>query len=200
MEKPVTVHAVGYHASSLLRQTVNGEEIVVVTIRPDAGSWRPHNVGFSRSEAERLLIDLQRLLTVGMVSVLTLLAGCSVRVETRDDIRVPTAVDHSRTVAVEIELAADTESETSEKPRLNEAVVVEPAAVTVVNVSGGIHVSEHYHTHVHFHEHPERIYPGQRPASTASPQQADPRCEQLRAEHEARVGAWQAMIKRTSEK
>ena len=60
MEDRHLVHLVEYLNSSLGHTEENGE-IAIITIRPDRGSFRPHNVALPIAQAKRLLTDLQRL-------------------------------------------------------------------------------------------------------------------------------------------
>jgi len=81
----IKVHEVQYLSCSTGK--VDGEPAVVITIRPDEGSFRPHNIAIPRPAAERLLEDLQRLLAV--VPLLLLLTGCSGRVDVTTENRTP---------------------------------------------------------------------------------------------------------------
>ena len=67
---------------------VGDEPVVVISIRPDEGSFRPHNIGLHRSQAERLLEDLKRLLAVAPL-LLLLMTGCSGRVDVTTENRTP---------------------------------------------------------------------------------------------------------------
>lgn len=60
----VKVHEVEYLATGAgtTGDPPNEHRIVVITIRPDEGSFRPHNLGIDRSSAKRLLANLQNLL------------------------------------------------------------------------------------------------------------------------------------------
>ena len=59
--------------------------VVILTIRPEPGSWRPHNLGLTIAQAERFRDDLDSLLstpaTFLLVAVLALATGCSAKVE-----------------------------------------------------------------------------------------------------------------------
>ncbi|NLY02764.1 MAG: hypothetical protein GXY83_42465 [Rhodopirellula sp.] len=57
----VKVHEVEYLACGA--GTTGEHRIIVITVRPDEGSFRPHNLGIDRSQAKRLLEDLQSLLS-----------------------------------------------------------------------------------------------------------------------------------------
>ena len=59
----IMVHEVDYLAATKGKAGPNERPIVIITIRPDEGSFRPHNVGIARSQAERLLEDLKGILS-----------------------------------------------------------------------------------------------------------------------------------------
>ena len=108
MEKPLTYHEVEYLNSSLAENSITGEPIVLMTIRPDEGEFRAHNVGISRPQAQRLLSDLQRLLIAAPLLLILLTAGCSARVEVTQEpptsatstaVAVDVLADHQRHVA-----------------------------------------------------------------------------------------------------
>jgi len=66
-----------------------GEKTVVLTIRPDRGRWRPHNVALSRTQAIRLLKSLRIVLrqSAGLLLLSLILGsagGCSVKVVTSE--------------------------------------------------------------------------------------------------------------------
>lgn len=100
------IHLVEYLGTTLA-DTTEGE-VAVITIRPDADSFRPHNIGLLKSQAERLLDDLQR--TLGRVAPLFLLvlvaSGCSGRLEVGTKTKRPTEASEVHT-AVEIGVLAD---------------------------------------------------------------------------------------------
>mgnify|MGYP003973737011 CR=1 FL=1 len=74
-------HQIEYLASTRAKNDNDDEEVVVLTIRlPD--SFQAANLGISKSEAERLLQDLQRLLAAAPLLLTLLLGtGCSTRVD-----------------------------------------------------------------------------------------------------------------------
>ena len=59
-EYDILVHEVDYLATTNAK--IGNEPVVVITIRPDLPSFRPHNLSIPRSSAERLLEDLKGLL------------------------------------------------------------------------------------------------------------------------------------------
>ena len=199
MDKPLMIHLVGYLAASLVHSSEDDEEVVVMTIRPDAGSWRPHNIGITRPEAERLLADLKRLLAATpLLLILFLSVGCSARVQvTTENFSPPPSADKASTiVAVEIltDLSPlDPATEQGQSPKEEKVVVLTGDENTVVNVAGDLHL--HQHTHVHLHEAPARNEP---PSATVrnevSPPKRDPGCARLLGEHEERVREWKAML------
>lgn len=54
------IHMVDY-VTSTAGVTADLGTVVIATIRPDEGSWRPHNIGLRAEEADRLRRDLNRL-------------------------------------------------------------------------------------------------------------------------------------------
>jgi hypothetical protein len=66
---------------------------VIITIRPDRNSYRPHNLAIARSQAERLLADLTTILARSTVCLLLLalagLTGCSADVEVESETTSP---------------------------------------------------------------------------------------------------------------
>jgi hypothetical protein len=58
-------HEVAIHTVDYLNATGGATEedgpVVVLTVRPDAGSWRPHNIALTVRKAQRLQADLNRL-------------------------------------------------------------------------------------------------------------------------------------------
>lgn len=92
MESRHLVIVVEYLNSSLGHTESEGE-IAIITIRPDRGSFRPHNVALPIAQAKRLLEDLQRILVPATLAVCVLLNGCSTRVEvTREQLAHPLRV------------------------------------------------------------------------------------------------------------
>ena len=59
MKDEIQIHVVEYVAVSA--GTTEDGPAVIATIRPDIGSFRPHNLGFNAEEADRLRRDLNRL-------------------------------------------------------------------------------------------------------------------------------------------
>ncbi len=172
MPNDLTVHMVEYLSATTCQ--IGGddpdeqEEIVCITIRPDEGSFRSHNVGLKNSAAQRLLSDLKRLLNAAPL-ILLLFTGCSARVEVTQERSAPAT---KAVVAVDVLAESD---EQKEKP------------VDVI-VAGDLHL----HRHIHFHEKPtlEPVQVERRRIGN------DARCEQLRKEHKARVRKWWAEMGR----
>jgi hypothetical protein len=60
----ILVHEVEYLAvSAAIIDPPSERRVVIVTIRPDLPAFRPHNLGIARCQAERLLANLQNLLS-----------------------------------------------------------------------------------------------------------------------------------------
>jgi hypothetical protein len=87
----IMVHEVEYLSTTNAR--IDGERIVVITIRPDEGSFRPHNLAIVRTQAERLLEDLKTILSRSTVFLILLalagLTGCSMSVEVESETTSP---------------------------------------------------------------------------------------------------------------
>ena len=129
--------------------------VVILTIRPEPGSWRPHNLGLTIAQAERLRDDLDSLLstpaTFLLVAVLALATGCSAKVEVVNETTLATqaeadsvpptppaaALEKHRT-AVEIGvLGQPTEPASSPVPAEHRATTPKPVPVN----TGGIQVN-----------------------------------------------------------
>ena len=215
------IHLVEYLGTSSAN-TVEGE-VTVITIRPDADSFRPHNIGLLKSQAERLLDDLQKAL--GRVAPLFLLAlvtaGCSARVDVstknsseESHTKVDIAVGKAPEVA---SLPVPPPSESEGDPKAAEVCVIanfamlaneeqpktgKPAEVTgngnvVINVAGDLRFEQHYHTVIQIEERAERIEPAYEPVRVELERvKMDARCERLLGEHLERVKEWNAMMGR----
>jgi len=75
----------------------SAEPVTIVTIRPDPGSYRPHNIAIAKAQAERLWQDLSTVLNrfaVLLVYVLLAATGCSTRVEVESSNGVPPLPSH----------------------------------------------------------------------------------------------------------
>jgi hypothetical protein len=144
-------HQVQVHEVELLsvsKTKIDEEPVVIITIRPELPSFRPHNLSIPRSSGERLLADLKTLLSRATVCIILLVlagaAGCSADVEVeRETIspRAEAATDvltskRSRT-AVAVDLFADDGSVLRED---GEAVEVPLEGVLVVQ--GCLHIHE----------------------------------------------------------
>jgi len=153
-----------------------GEKTVVFTIRPDRGSFRPHNVALSRSQAIRLLKSLRIVLrqSAGVFLLglsLASVAGCSVEVVVSDKTSpkaadAPSTAAQEKKTAVHVNLLQRTEpSPVEQRPSTKEPAaapaprpaeeVGRTASPTVLIVENRIQV----HEHVHIHEPPrsERV-------------------------------------------
>ena len=162
MVDPLMFHEVEYLNSSLAENSITGEPLVIITIRPDEGSYRPHNIGLSKTQAQRLLSDLKRLLVATPFLLLLFTAGCSARLEVTQE--PPTAAT-STVVAVDVLAKPD----------------VQPEKPAVVNVAGDLHI----HRHFHLHEEPTS-----EPVQVEVKRLGNDECRRLRLEHEARVARW----------
>ncbi len=152
------------------RTTLDGIEkqpAVVVTVRPEPNSWRPHNLGLTIAQAERLRDDLVSLLeapaTFLLLAVLALATGCSAKVEVSNEIipatqaevdSVPTAspaaaLEKHRT-AVEIDVLGQREPE-SEATQVSGEHSATPPKSVLVNM-GGIQVNGNENS-IEFHYH-----------------------------------------------
>lgn len=84
----IQVHEIEYLAASnaTIGDPPNEHKVVVITVRPDQDSFRPHNLSVPRDQAARLLEDLKAVLSRSGLWLMTLLlagaAGCSAEVET----------------------------------------------------------------------------------------------------------------------
>jgi len=93
MANEIKVHEVEYLSASTGK--IEGRPGVVITIRPDEGSFRPHNLGLLRSQAERLLEDLKRLFTTAPLFLLLISTGCSTKVDVTTESRTPAEMSES---------------------------------------------------------------------------------------------------------
>ena len=186
------VHLVDYLTASAAH-TDQGE-IVIITIRPDQGSFRPHNTAILLPQAKRLLQDLQRLLAATSLLLLMLLStGCSSRVEISTD-RVTQAPEQLVSEKVDVVVAVDVlpPAVQEQPPQVTKLVEVTGNHNAIVNVAGDLHL--HHHTHTHFHEAPERLEPTSKPARVEIQRRPiDPRCEWLRREYEMRTREWRRL-------
>jgi len=183
------------------------EEVVIITVRSQPDSFHPHNIALKKTQAVRLLKDLESLLrptVVVLVACVALVAaGCSARVE------VERTTDATATEITPTEFQRTT-VELDFQPRSPQPVIQrEPPPVTVppepqpvivtnntvvLNYRGG-DVTYHSDTHIHVHDAAKRQVEERvviRPEVQAEYRPVDPRCEQLRREHEERVRTWRA--------
>jgi hypothetical protein len=185
-----------------------GEQTVVLTIRPDQGSFRPHNVALSRSQAKRLLRSLRAILSQPPLTLLLSLAlasaaGCSAEVEVTSEKIAPRAalesppsvIEERAKTAVAVSLFDGREEEPVEEPspveessadkpqpKPEERVEVTGDRNIVVVVEGDLH--QHEHRHLHVHEAPRRT---ERVEVEIRRYEVDERCERLRREYEVKV-------------
>jgi hypothetical protein len=189
-------------------QSHSGEQTVVLTIRPAQGSFRPHNIAISRSQAKRLLKSLRAILRQPPLILLLSLAlasaaGCSAEVEVISERSLPRAVPESPSPAVEersktavavslldgrkeksVEEPSPVEESSADKPqpKPEERVEVTGDRNIVVVVEGDLH--QHEHRHLHVHEAPRRT---ERVEVEIRRYEVDERCERLRREYEVKV-------------
>jgi hypothetical protein len=185
------------------------DEVVIITVRPNPDSFHPHNIALKKAQAVRLLKDLESLLRAPAVLLMlaVLVCGCSARIEVdRAKTTDVTATEISGTevgrTAVEVDFQPRSPQPVSQRepPPVPVTVPPEPQPVTitnntvVLNYRGG-DVTYHSDTHIHVHEpvqrHVEETVVIRREVQ-AEPRPVDPRCEQLRREHDERVRRWKA--------
>lgn len=119
---------------------------VIITIRPDEGSFRPHNIAIPRSQAERMLEDLKQLLAVTPI-LLLLMTGCSGRVDVTTENRTHSGTVEKFHTSVGLEVLSDPEktsvSPTEERSSLSEAKVrsveVDGNGNVVIVIEGDVH-------------------------------------------------------------
>jgi hypothetical protein len=179
------------------------EEVVIITVRPQPDSFRPHNLALKKAQAVRLLRDLERLLRPTVVVLVAFLAlaavGCSARVEverTNDTDATATEATTAEFQRTTVELDFQSRSPQSKpSPPPPPTVTTEPKPTTVTNnivvIKGG---DTHNETHIRVHDAPQRYVEETviRREVQAESRPVDPRCEQLRREHEERVRRWKA--------
>ena len=148
----VQVHEVEF--LSISNAKILEEPVVVITVRPDEGSFKPHNISIPRSQAKRLLEDLKSVLSRPtaflMLIALVGFAGCSadVEVETQTTSPRPEAAtgvlttERSRT-AVSIDLLRERRSVVMEDGRPADV----PLGGTMV-VEACVHLHEHLHVYL----------------------------------------------------
>jgi len=189
-------------------ESPTGEKTVILTIRADKGSFRPHNIAISRSQAIRLLKSLRIVLRqpVGIVLLSVVLAsatGCSTRVEvTKEETGPKTTTAEAATPATEqrtiTAVAVDMFGGGKPKPAEEWPSVKEPAAATpppepkkaveIVGDGNAVLVVEgdlHLHRHIHVYEAPQLEHVEIEIRSNDV--ERSERCERLRREYEAKV-------------
>lgn len=150
-------HQIQVHEVELLsvsKAKIDGERVVVITIRPELPSFRPHNIAISRSSGQRLLADLKTILSRSTVCLLLMalagLTGCSADVEVESETNFPRpntesevlTAERSRT-AVAVDLFREQGPVLVEDGR---PVEMPPDGVLVVQ--GCIHFHEHLHVYL----------------------------------------------------
>lgn len=193
------------------------EPVIVITIRPDEDSFRPHNLAIAKAQAQRLWEDLGSVLNRSAVLLagiaLASAIGCSAKVEVESASRgsrlpVPEGTqavtgERART-AVEVRLLQDRSPEPAaalkpSQPPPPESGASEAKPVTIsgntfiVNYRAG-DVTNHVETHIHVHQPPvpkveERVVV-HRDVEAEPPRRVDERCEQMARQHEQRVEMW----------
>lgn len=185
------------------------DAVVIITVRPEPNSFHPHNIALKKAQAIRLLKDLESLLRPTVVVLVAFLAlaavGCSARVGVEraknTDVTATeiASTEISRTtVELDFQPRPPQPVPQPEPPPVTVTVTPEPQPVIVTgntlifNYQGG---DTHNETHIHVHEpvqrHVEETVVIRREVQL-EPRPVDPRCEQLRREHEERVRTWRA--------
>ena len=146
MAHQIMVHEVDYLATTNAK--IDGERVVVITIRPELPFFRPHNLSIARSQAERLLADLKTILSRSGVLLLLMalvgMVGCSA------DVEVETQTTSSRPeAAAEVLTAEKTRTAVSLDLLQDRGPVLMEDGRPVDVPSGGTLVVEGC---VHFHE------------------------------------------------
>ena len=183
------------------------EEVVIITVRPQPNSFHPHNIALKKAQALRLLKDLESLLRPTVVVLVAFLAvvavGCSSRVEvertndtTATATEATTAEISRTTVEVDFQPRPPQPVFQPQRPPVTVPVAPEPKPTTVTNnivvIKGG---DTHNETHIHVHDALQRHFEETvviRREIQAKSRPIDPRCEQLRWEHDERVRRWKA--------
>ena len=193
----INCQKVEYLSSSNAKAEDGGEEIVVITIRPDEGSYRPHNIAMSRTQAERLLNDLKRLLIVTPLVIFCFLAvGCSAKVDVSTVNKPEVQKTDTHVVVDFLSTRAEAPPEKEKPPPAETASLIIYGDDNVV-INGDIHIHEH-HNHEYLYildlSPKSETVPESRQPESSPPVTIDLRCERLRLEHEKRVEKWQAMM------
>jgi hypothetical protein len=196
-------------------ESTTGEPTVILTIRPDRKSFRPHNIALSRRQAIRLLRSLRTVLRQSACVLLFglalgLLAGCSAEVQVATEKTVPRAdaeaappatkertttdvavhlLDHRKPSPVE-ESSPARPAAPAPPPDPKQAVEVVGDGNAVLVVEGDLHVHKHRHVHVYEAPQLERVEIEIRRYDV----EPDERCERLRREYEAKVRQLQRMF------
>lgn len=188
-------------------ESPSGEKAVVLTIRADRGSFRPHNIALSRSQAIRLLRSLRTvlrqsasvlLLGLGLSSV----AGCSAEVQVVTEKTAPRADAETAPSATEERMKTDVALRLLDKPKPTpvEQQAAKSAAValppeprkpveivgdgnSVVVVEGDLHVHQHRHIHIQKPPRSEHVEVEIRRHEA----ERDERCERLHRQYEEKV-------------
>jgi len=166
----------------------DGESLVVLTIRPDLPNFRPHNIGLSMSQAERLFDDLGTIiqkaaLRSAMLLLVVGLAGCSSRVEVSAESTSPPVAE-----------AVESESQPAvTQKRTKTMVAVESVEITgnanfVTVIEGDLHL--HRHDHLHFHEASKEVGSTEQVQIEIRRRQAEEWCERYMREHQERLRQW----------
>jgi hypothetical protein len=108
----IQVHEIDYLAASnaTIGDPPNEQKVVVITVRPDQDSFRPHNLSVPQNQAARLLEDLTAILSRSAVCLVLLLAGaagCSAEVETETISPRSEATDQSAVTKERTRVAVD---------------------------------------------------------------------------------------------
>jgi uncharacterized protein YceK len=146
----VKVHEIQYLACGAGKTggPPNERRIIVITVRPDEGSFRPHNLGIPRHQGERLLEDLKVIFSRSTVCLLLMalagLTGCSTSVEveqektsSRPEAAAEVLTTERSRTAVAVEMFTDEDGKRVEMP--SDGVLV---------VEGCGHFHEHLHVYL----------------------------------------------------
>lgn len=140
----IQVHEIEYLAASnaTIGDPPNEQKVVVITVRPDEESFRPHNLSVPRDQAARLLEDLKAVLSRSGLWLMTLLlagaAGCSAEVETETISPMSEATDQSAVTKERTRVAVDLLTDQAAMVT-EDGQAVETSLEGVLTVNGCLH-------------------------------------------------------------
>ncbi|MHB8971289.1 MAG: hypothetical protein ACYC4N_12650 [Pirellulaceae bacterium] len=200
-DEPVFVQLV--ELLGVAEAVANEQPVIVITIRPDPSTFRPHNIALTKDQAWRLATDLGSILLpfVLLVSI-TMTIGCGAKVDLESANWDSSSGERSAT-SVEVDVLRP------QRPKaVAETKVIEPppkptAEAKPLNISGNTIILSirggdtycHSETHVHLDAQPpvpkveERIVI-QREFRAEPPRRVSEQCERLARQHEERVRKW----------